>query len=567
MILQSLHSYYQRLKENPANTIAKPGFSSEKIHAVLVLNPAGECIQFKDLREPSGKKKVPVSLIVPQGVKRTAGIKPNFLWDNTKYVLGAEGGGTGPKHEDTFNAFRKFHVEMLKACDDTEAQALLLFLENWKPEKAAKLEYWEDLAGGNVVFQLDGKRSYIHDNPAIQDIWKKHREQTDDENQGICLVTGDKAAVARLHPSIKGVRDSQSSGASIVSFNLNAFCSYNKEQSYNAPVSEDATFAYTTALNYLLRAGSNQKIQIGDATTVFWTERESPVEGFFGMVLNPADDTVDNREVEIYLDAVRQGKLPADIDPDIKFYILGLSPNASRLAVRFWHVSDVGDVSGKLGQHFHDLEIVKSYENEPDSTRIGIRRILFETVNKNSQDKSPPPLLAGALMKSILQGTLYPQSLLSAVINRIRAEQNINYVKSAVIKAVLNRKSRILNLNMEVSMALDKNNTNIAYLLGRLFAALEKAQKDAIPGANTTIKDRFYGSASATPKVVFPQLLRLSQHHIEKAEYGRVTDKMIEEIVADIPEFPAHMNLDQQGMFAIGYYHQRQDIYTKKEKE
>jgi CRISPR-associated protein Csd1 len=220
----------------------------------------------------------------------------------------------------------------------------------------------------------------------------------------------------------------------------------------------------------------------------------------------------------------------------------------------------VKDISEKLGQHFRDLSMVRPFETDPEYP--GMWRLLKETSNQKSKD-GPPPLLGGAVMQAILNGTPYPQELLSAVIGRIRAEQNINYMRAVIIKAVLVRKKRILNQGMEVSMALDKENKNIAYLLGRLFAVLEKAQQDAIPGANTTIKDRFYGSASATPRVVFPQLLRLAQHHIQKAEYGKVRDKQIEEIVCDIKEFPAHMGLDEQGLFAIGYYHQRQDFFKK----
>jgi CRISPR-associated protein Csd1 len=240
------------------------------------------------------------------------------------------------------------------------------------------------------------------------------------------------------------------------------------------------------------------------------------------------------------------------------------SPNAARLSVRFWHASTVADLSERLGQHFRDLAMVRSFDNEPAFP--GMWHLLRETCNKKSDD-GPAPLLAGAVMQAVLQGTLYPQALLSAVIGRMRAEQNINYLRAAIIRAVLVRKARILKQGLEAPMALDKENKNVAYLLGRLFAVLEKAQQDAIPGANTTIKDRFYGLASATPRVVFPQLLRLAQHYVEKAEYGRVRDRQIEDILCEIQEFPPHMGLDDQGMFAIGYYHQRQDFFPKRESK
>ncbi len=283
-----------------------------------------------------------------------------------------------------------------------------------------------------------------------------------------------------------------------------------------------------------------------------------------GVILDPRDDAGDLASVRLFLEAARDGKqLPGIEDPELQFFILGLSPNASRLSVRFRHVSTVGDISSKIGQHFRDLAIVRS-ERDPEFP--GMWQLLKETAVQG-RTENIPPLLAGAMMRSVLTGTAYPQSLLSALIGRIRADQALNYMRAAMIKACLNRKRRIHFNLKEVSMSLDRESTSIAYRLGRLFAVLEKAQKDAIPGANTTINDRFYGSASATPSVVFPQLLRLAQHHLQKAEYGGRTDKMIEEIMQGIEKFPTHLSLDDQGMFAVGYYHQRQAFYTKSENK
>jgi CRISPR-associated protein Csd1 len=283
-----------------------------------------------------------------------------------------------------------------------------------------------------------------------------------------------------------------------------------------------------------------------------------------GLILDPRDDAADLASVRLFLEAARDGKqLPGIDDPELQFFILGLSPNASRLSVRFWHASTVGDISNKIGQHFRDLAIVRS-ERDPEFP--GMWQLLRGTAVQGKTENIPP-LLAGALVRSVLTGLAYSQSLLSALIGRIRADQALNYMRVAMIKACLNRKRRIHLNQKEVSMSLDRESTNIAYRLGRLFAVLEKAQKDAIPGANTTIKDRFYGSASATPSVVFPQLLRLAQHHLQKAEYGGRTDKMIEEIMQGIEKFPTHLSLDDQGMFAVGYYHQRQAFYTKSENK
>jgi len=565
MILQALSGYYDRLKNSSDTDIPLLGFGRQKIHFAIVINSQGKLLQIRDIRETLNKKQVPKQLTVPEGVKRASNVAPNFMWDNTGYVLGATNKENNKRTQQCFSAFKELHHTIGDNLDDEGMKAVLQFLNSWNQGEAPNLTHWKEMAGMNLVFQLDGDLQYMHQRPKIQRAWLKYYQEESSDQFATCLVSGKQAPIARLHPKIKGVRGAQTSGAAIISFNLEAFLSYEKKQNFNAPVSEDIAFAYTTALNYLLRFESRQKVLIGDAATVFWTERDSPIEGFMGMILDPREDSGDLKEVRDFLEAVRDGKKPPKLDdPDTKFYILGLSPNASRLSVRFWHVSTVGDISAKIGLHFKDLSIIKNFDSDPEFP--GIWQLLRETAILRKSDNISP-VLAGSVMRSILTGIFYPQSLMTAVINRIRADQTVNYLRAALIKGCLIRKYRITNKSMEVNMALNKQSTNIAYLLGRLFAALEKAQKDAIPGANTTIKDRFYGSASATPRTVFPQLLRLAQHHIQKAEYGRNTDKMIEEIMQGIQEFPAHLSLDDQGLFAIGYYHQRQAFYAKSEEK
>jgi CRISPR-associated protein Csd1 len=565
MILQSLNQYYERLKDDPQADIPLFGFGRQKIHFALVISEDGKLVQVRDLREKPKNKPIAVSLTVPQiGKKRTCGIEPNFMWDNSGYVLGMDKEGIDSQSLH-FKAFKKLHHDLGDGLEDCGMKAVLAFLDSWKPDDSAAMEHWEELveAKANLVFQLDNELMYIHEHSAVQQAWTQYQTAQSSEVIGTCLVSGETTPIAQLHPAIKNVQGAQTTGAGIVSFNLEAFLSYKKKQNFNAPVGESAAFAYTTALNHLLRFESRQKIRIGDATTVFWTERSSPIEGFMGVILDPRDDASDLSSVRLFLAAARDRKpLPAIGDPDLRFYILGLSPNASRLSIRFWHVSTVADVSEKIGQHFRDIAIVRS-ERDPEFP--GMWQLLKETAVQGKTENIPP-LLAGVMMRSILTGTAYPQSLLSTLIGRIRADQTVNYPRAAMIKASLNRKHRIHQIK-EVTMSLDKESTHVAYRMGRLFAVLEKAQKDAIPGANTTIKDRFYGSASATPSVVFPLLLRLAQHHIQKAEYGGRTDKMIEEIMGGIEKFPAHLSLDDQGMFAIGYYHQRQAFYTKSENQ
>ena len=473
MILQSLNQYYERLRGDPQADIPLFGFGRQKIHFALVINNVGKLAQIRDLREKPKNKPVPASLTLPQiGKKRAVDIAPNFMWDNTGYVLGRDAKGKETRALKCFEAFRQLHHDLGDNMQDPGMKAVLGFLDSWKPEDAPALEHWEEMAGANLVFQLDGERMYIHDHADVRQAWTKYCSEEASEVIATCLVSGEETPIARLHPAIKGVQGAQTTGAGIVSFNLDAFLSYEKKQNFNAPVGESAAFAYTTALNHLLRFESRQKIRIGDATTVFWTERSSPIEGFMGVILDPRDDASDLSSVHLFLAAARDGKsLPAIGDPDLRFYILGLSPNASRLSIRFWHVSTVADVSEKIGQHFRDIAIVR---NERDPEFPGMWQLLKETAVQGKTENIPP-LLAGAMMRSILTGTAYPQSLLSTIIGRIRADQTINYPRAAMIKACLNRKHRIHQIK-EVTMSLDKESTHVAYRLGRLFAVLEKAQ-------------------------------------------------------------------------------------------
>jgi CRISPR-associated protein Csd1 len=296
---------------------------------------------------------------------------------------------------------------------------------------------------------------------------------------------------------------------------------------------------------------------------VFWTERVSPVEAFMGFVLNPqpGDDAADNQKISQFLRAAKKGKTPdwQDYEGDVRFYILGFSLNKARLALRFRHDCSVDELKDRIGEHFRCLEMETS--SERDMENPGIWHLLKETARET---KDISPLLGGALMRSILEGRNYPLNLYNGVLGRIRADQRITYLRAAILKAVLTRNYK--DIIKEVPMSLNKERKDTAYLLGRLFAVLEKAQLDALGKVNATIKDRFYGAASATPQSVFPRLLRLAQHHIAKAEYGYISDKNIAEIMENITVFPSHLNLQEQGLFAIGYYQQRNALYRKRSK-
>lgn len=566
MILKALNEYYERLVSDPSVNIPLEGFSREKVHFALVIDKRGELVPPKvcDLREKKEGRTLPKQIILPKGAKKSVNISANFMWGNTGYVLGKDSKGHKKKSRplEMFRAFKKLHHELGDYMDNKGIQAVLKFLDSWEPENAIKLPHWEGMAGLNLVFQLEGEAKYIHDYPEIKEKWLESYRKNPQNKARLCLVSGKRAPIARLHDSIKGVRNAQSSGASIVSFNLDSFCSYSKEQNYNAPVSEKIAFNYVTALNYLLRNESRQKVQIGDATTVFWAEGETPVVSFLKDILDPRDNQENLADLRRFLEALREGKRPDTPDSkNMKFYILGLSPNVSRLSVRFWYVSSVEEISRKIGQHFKDLAIQRSYDDEPEYP--GMWYLLHETAIQGKTENISP-LLAGTLIKSIVTGSAYPRGLLTVILGRIRTDQKINYARTALIKAYLTRNNRIMNRReKEVGMSLDREEKGVAYRLGRLFAVLEKAQKDAVPSANTTIKDRFYGAASVTPSVVFPQLLRLAQHHIQKSEFGTGIDKQIEEVISEIQKFPAHLSLEEQGIFAIGYYHQKQDFYKK----
>jgi len=567
MILQALTRYYKRLRENPDSGVAQDGFTTEQISFAVRIDWDGTLLDIIDIRDMAGKKPRAIGLDVPERVTKSVNICANFLWDNTGYVLGADEKGKPERSRQTFEAFRARQHEVGDGVDDNAMKAVLKFLDAWEPNNASELDNWEDIVGSNLVFRVADERRFVHQHPAVIDAWRRANVSPSPENRAMCLVTGKTVPVARLHNKIKGVRDAQTSGASIVSFNLDAFCSYGKEQNYNAPIGEEAAFAYTTALNYLLRFDSTHKIQIGDATTVFWAERDTPIESIFGIILDHRENAADEeaaRQVREYLSAIRAGKKPVGIDESIRFYILGLSPNASRISVRFWYTETIGELNRALAAHFNDLSIVRTYDNQPENP--GIWQLLLETALLHKSE-NVNPALAGSVTRSILTGTDYPSSLLAAVITRIRADRDINYYRAALIKAVLTRHARNYSKPQEVSVMLDESSTNTAYRLGRLFAVLEKAQEEAIPGANATIKDRYYGSASATPGVVFPQLLRLSQHHLAKIGGGAKVNKerLIQEIAAEIQSFPDHLSLENQGMFALGYYHQRRALFAKKD--
>jgi CRISPR-associated protein Csd1 len=470
--------------------------------------------------------------------------------------------------------FREKHARWLEGADDAGLVALRRFLESWSPASFAPPAWPEDLRDQNIVFRLAGELAYVHDRPAAKSIWAMVGAEGGSAPK-ICLVTGGSAPVARLHPSLKGVWGAQSSGASLVSFNLDAFTSYGHEQGDNAPVSDAAAFAYTTALNRFLEKDSGHRVQIGDASTVFWAdasgaEAAAEAENLFAAFFDPAaEDVLQSKRIATQLERIRSGERLDAVAPElaqgVRFCVLGLAPNAARLSVRFWWENDFGTLTANYQRYLDDMRL------EPPS-RDGwppLWRYLIELAPQ-SKSENVPPLVAGEWMRAILTGAPYPLTLLSTVLMRLRADGRINARRMAMLKSIL-----IGNFDKEVPVALDPSNTNKGYILGRLFAVYEEVQRAALGGnINATIKDKFYGAASASPQKVFRTLDAGAQNHFSKLRKhspGRAVN--LEKLLTAITDLmdagndpiPAALGAAEQALFGIGYYHQRSDFFRKND--
>ena len=579
MILQALKAYYDRMALDPESGIAPEGWEWKEIPFILVLSNNGDLLQIEDTREGEGKRKRGKLFLVPHSVKKTSGIAANLLWDTANYVFGianTEGLNNEQASKARIRAPEQKQAFLRRIIDEIpespHQKAIITFLTTATKERLESENAWQDIYTSNsaVSFRFDNEKELYCQSKEVKDVLKQKLSVKGEKD--ICLVSGEKDEIAELHNSIKGVYGAQRSGANIVSFNLESFRSFNKKQGKNSPVGESSMFAYTTALNTLLNRQSSQHLLIGDASTVFWSEKRTHFESDFAAFFEEPDK--DNpeagiRKIRNLFEAPLTGGY-LDDDSDTKFYVLGLAPNAARIAVRFWEVGTVSDFAGKIRQHFEDLSIVKPSSEPP---YYSIWRLL---VNIAIQDKSEniPPSIAGDFMRSILDGTPYPATLLQAVLRRIHSdtENRVKPVRAALIKAYLNRYLRAHpdQNEKEVEMGLDTEQPSIGYQLGRLFAVLEKIQEEASPGLNTTIRERYYGAASSSPVTVFGTLMRLKNHHLAKIDNkGRVVnlERLIGEIVGHIGDFPSYLNLHEQGRFALGYYHQRQDLFTKKDND
>ncbi|MCD8375358.1 MAG: type I-C CRISPR-associated protein Cas8c/Csd1 [Oscillospiraceae bacterium] len=583
MILQALTEYYNALLQK--GEISQPGWDdAAKVSFGLELAEDGTLIQVIPYQRTvqQGKKEKLLTnrlLRIPTHVKRSSGVAANFLCDTSSYLLGVDDKGKPARAMECFRACGELHRRLLSNVDTPAARAILAFFDRWQPEQAAAhplLEpHWKDITGGaNLIFCFG--MAPVTENPAVCRAWQLHySEAAEDADTGQCLVTGETGPIAKLHPSIKGVRGANTMGASLVSFNAPAFESYGHTQGGNAPVGEYAAFAYTAALNTLLADSKHCQV-IGDTTVVCWAQHGEPAYQSMGMMaLFGASGGVDDADLSAALHKLAQGKPISwentTLAPGEHFYFLGLAPNAARLSVRFFLRDHFGSFMQNLDRHYRDIAITRpAYDNREN---LSVWQLLNETVNQNSRNKAAAPQLAGDVLRAILSGTRYPATLLNGAELRIRAERNITRGRAAIIKAYYLRCPHPDCPKEILQMELNKSSVNAAYTLGRMFSVYEQIQQAAYPNVNTTVKDKYFNAASATPAAVFPLLGNLAAKHLkvlsrDKKGIAVNLEKELQTLSVVIgEEYPARLSLQQQGSFQLGYYFENQTRYQKKEEK
>ena len=578
MILHALTQYYQRKAESDGG-VAPEGFENKEIPFIIVIDKQGKFIQLEDTRELKNKKKVARTFLVPKGLGRSGSKSyevSNLLWDHYGYVL-AYAGEKGQEQVDKQHASFTAKVSELKQVlpDDAGVAAVVAFLaSSAEKSKVMQAANWAECAkvkGCNLSFRLvDEAVDLVCQSKAVQAyVSQANQAQSDNVPKGICLVTGKPAPIARLHNAVKGVN---AKPAPFTSVNLSAFESYGKEQGFIFPVGEQAMFEYTTALNTLL--ASENRFRIGDVTAICWSAKPTPLEEYLASLISGGKDNPD-----AHIDAVKSlykslynGKY-TEPDGKEKFYLLGLSPNSARIVVRFWHETTVAALSESIAAWYDDLQMVRG-ENSPYPEYMPLPRLLGNLVLDGKMENLPSDLIA-QITDAALNNRVLPVSLLQAALRRNKAEQKITYGRASLLKAYINRAIRAGRLkNMkELTMSLDRNRQDIGYVLGRLFAVLEKTQAEANPDLNATIADRYFGSASSTPIAVFGTLIRLSKHHLSKLNTEKYRgkriflEKLFQEIIGKIDNFPNHLDINHQVLFGIGYYHQKQDFFQSNSTE
>lgn len=566
MILKALYDYYHRCENLPA-----PGMELKEIGFLIVIDKAGHFLRFEDRRID---KKSAQQFLVKKSVGRSSAPVANYLYDNSQYVFGYSDKGDMDKMRKYFDTFKAMVEKIHQAAPENESvNAVWAFYQQEPSTMVDRMRsdpLWEvidkNLNKKYAVFSflIEGDIEIVAARKDLVGLLDKESEASGK----CCLVTGKHGNTVELTTAT--MIPGRQIPAKLVSFQVNSgYDSYGKAKGNNAPISEEAEFAYTTALNHLLRSDSHNKFMVGSRTFLFWASSNSEAAkasedslfAFFGRT----DDDDPNRRIELVRQtfmSVYNGRLSADKDD--RFFILGLAPNSARIAVVYWAEVPLREFAGGIGKHFQDMEIVDTPKDK--KTYMGLHSILG-AVTFGGKSSEATPNLPDAVVKSVFQGTPYPAALFQACIRRIRAEQDVKITRAAIMKAYINRLNNDYTTKLDIM--LDKENLNQGYLCGRLFAVLDKIQEDA--NGIHTVRERYMNAASATPAMVFATILNLSTHHLEKLNMGKQVyfEKLKQEIISklDADGFPAHLDLQDQGRFFVGYYHQRQDFFTGKENK
>ena len=579
MILKALYDYYDRSLEYDNNSLPKFGMMNAKISFVIVIKSDGEFVRIIDERI-NGEGK---TFVLPKGVHNN-GITPFLFWDNCMYVINYSNANKPLKESDlaipekvkkwkkSLDTAQQKHKAFVEQCNiisqetnHPDFKAVVRFYEKDELVKLKGDDLWKEIEKNPIVyvsFQIEGAKTLVACNPLLPNFLEK-----DSEKKGICLITGKKADLVRVATPTPLPFASSKNSASLVSFQKDyGFDSYGKTQAYNSPMSIEAEFGFSTALKQLISRDSRNKIIIGDRLFVFWASNKNEAsmeteESLFELLEANDDPNANLMKVKKVFESIYSGLLKTELDD--KFYILGLAPNSGRDFVVYWSETTLKDFAEKILCHFNDMEIHDTRKDK--KPYMGIREII-SSVTLGGKMSDATPNLPEAVVKSIFQGLPYPQTLYSACLRRIRAEQKLTITRAAIIKAYLNRQS---NNNKKINIMLDKDNNNQGYLCGRLFAVLDKIQEDA--NKISSIRERYMNAASSTPSAVFATILNLSVHHSEKLEEGRriYFEKLKQEILDKVSAegFPTHLDLQDQGRFFVGYYHQRQDFFRSKTEQ
>lgn len=558
MILQALYELYQRKVNDGSGDLAPAGWERKEIPFILIIDREGKLVDIEDTRDKDEKNRNRAyPFLVPQSVKRAANVAANLLWDSPAYILGYKPDMKPERLQETQAAFRKRITDSFgESPEDEGVAAVLAFLDNAPLEQAQKHDKWQELSDAMpfMTFHLEGDLDHktVCARPAVKQALATQETQRGENHQ--CLISGGQHPVARLHPPIKGVAGTQSTGGNIISFNLDAFSSYDKSQGENAPVSIEAADAYTKALNWLLGKDSSQKLQLGDTTVVYWAQKQEPIEDFFGNLYGD-DPEKHTQAVKALYGAAGKG-VPPLCDVDTNFYVLGLSPNAARISIRFWHTAPIREFAENIQRYFDDSAL-DAFVGEGKWPRH--KQLLAACAPDHKIDRLPPTLSA-QLFESVAFGKPYPLKLMHLVLTRVRAEGEVSDYRAAILKACL-----IRNFKKEITMGLDKECKDVSYRLGRLFAVYDYI-KEMESEWKSNRRDKFFSAFCARPKVLLSRLDALAGHDLKKLRrskpgFAANREKEIREIMQPLQseELPMLLSVTDQALFVLGYYHQVAD--------